>query len=219
MEAIIKRIGYPWRDVQLLKVALTHPSCTGENNQRLEFLGDAVLQLCVSDMLFREHKHAKEGQLTRLRASLVCEAALLEVAEELHLADHLRTNPPLSPDTRGRTSILADGVEALLASVYLDGGLKAALSVVNRLWGERIGQATARSNEKNRLQELLQAHGKSEPWYEVISSSGPPHQRQFEVAVYDGETELARGAGSSKKLAEQRAAAEALRLLKGKDKI
>ncbi|MHC1786189.1 MAG: ribonuclease III [Christensenellales bacterium] len=208
---LAERLGYSFKDAKLLKLALTHPSLDEKNNQRLEFLGDAVLELCMSDLLFRRHSKLQEGELTRLRAGLVCEDALYEVAQALSLAAEVRSNPPIKMEDRGAKSILADAVEAIIAAIYLDGGLASACALIERLWCDKLTSGQEKANPKSSLQELLQADGRIEPSYMTLAQEGPAHKRTFTVAVLSGNQELARAEGSSKKLAEQKAAAAALR--------
>ena len=208
---LTQSIGYEFSQPKLLVQALTHPSANvAANSQRLEFLGDAVLQLCVSNWLYIQHPNLAEGQLTAMRAAMVCEDALYRVADKLQLDRHIRTVPPLRVQSRGRKSVMADAVEAVLAAVYLDGGFDAARETVQRLWQAADISHEIPLNSKSELQERLQADGRPEPEYRTLSQAGPPHQRRFVAAVYADGQELARGEGASKKAAEQQAAAAAL---------
>lgn len=211
------RLGHDFSSTKLLKLALTHPSLGDNNNQRLEFLGDAVLQLCISDLLYQRHGKLQEGELTRLRAALVCEEALYDVAQALELRHHVKSRPPVKDNSRGARGVLADAVEAILAAVYLDGGFEAVRLVTQRLWQDKLSADFEQPNPKGLLQELLQAGGHSEPSYQTLAEEGPPHSRQYTVAVSFEGQELARGQGPSKKDAERQAAAEALSLLKGRE--
>ena len=215
---LMNSIGYTFHHDTNLKLAMTHPSFAAKNNQRLEFLGDAVLELCISDLIFTTLPKLNEGQLTALRASFVCEDALFTIAELLHLDRYILMNPPLQVATRGRKSILADAVEALLAAVYIEGGFLAALSVVNHLWDKEIMSKTFHPNSKSTLQELLQANHLTEPQYITLLEHGPPHKRKFTVAVLSQGKELARAQGKSKKEAQQQAAELALDQLQGRIK-
>lgn len=210
LEELMQRIGYAFGDKALLRRALTHASVGQENNQRLEFLGDAVLQLCVSDLLYLEYPSSSEGELTSHRASLVREETLARVAEELSLASHIQSIPPLKNNSRGRRSILADAMEAVLGAVYLDGGLQSARAFVSRHLLTLPLDTLPLSNAKSALQEKLQEQGAPEPIYRQISQEGPPHNCRFTVAVYGQDRELGRGTGRSKRDAEQQAAKEAL---------
>lgn len=210
---LMMSIGYTFNNISLLTLAMTHPSFGGHNNQRLEFLGDSVLELCVSDRLFSLHTKMKEGQLTALRATLVREDTLFSMAQRLDLDRYIRMLPPLRPDTRGRKSLLADAVEAMLAAVYLDGGFEAARQVVDLLWADEFEGRSAAQNSKSELQEYLQARHLSEPSYETVDEDGPAHKRTFTVAVSLNGQELARAQGNSKKDAQQLAAAQAMQQL------
>ena len=209
---LMQSLGYTFKDPQLLKLALTHPSLGDQNNQRLEFLGDAVLELCVSDLLFKRHPGLSEGELTVMRANLVCEAALFSVARKLDMDSYIRLLHPQSHNSAGRKSIMADAVEAVIAAVYLDGGLSCARRLVAAQWDDLFTSTQSLSNYKSGLQEMLQARGLPEPRYLTVQEEGPPHKRVFTVAVLSLEKELARAKGSSKKLAEQEAARLALQL-------
>lgn len=207
---LMQSLGYTFSNPKLLKLALTHPSIGDQNNQRLEFLGDAVLELCMSDLLFTRYPGLNEGELTVIRASLVCEAALFSVAQKLHLESCIRLLHPQSHNSAGRKSIMADALEAIIAAVYLDGGLSNAQGLVAAQWDDLFERTQSLSNYKSRLQEILQADGFPEPNYLTVLEEGPPHRRIFTVAVLSQGRELARAAGSSKKLAEQEAAKLAL---------
>ncbi len=210
LEELMQRIGYAFQDKALLKRALTHASVGQENNQRLEFLGDAVLQLCVSDLLYSQYPSHAEGELTSHRASLVREETLARVAEELSLASHIQSIPPLRRNSRGRRSMLADAMEAVLGAIYLDGGLQRARAFVSQHLLTLPVDSLPLSNAKSALQEKLQEQGAPEPEYRQIAQEGPPHDRLFTVAVYEKDRELGRGAGRSKRDAEQQAARAAL---------
>ena len=215
METLMKAMGYRFENIALLKMALTHPSLGGEDNQRLEFLGDAVLQFLMSDELYHTNPTMREGGLTHQRAMLVCEAALSQVARGINLGRCLRMDKG-EEATHGREkpSILADAMEAVLAAVYLDGGIEAAKALMLRLWprADQIKKDT--QDGKSALQEFLQAKGMETPAYETIDQKGPPHDRLFTAQVLVGGKPLAQGEGKSKKAAEQQAAQRALELLK-----
>lgn len=217
---LTQSIGYTFQQPKLLALALTHPSANAvSNSQRLEFLGDAVLQLCVSDWLYAEHPTLPEGQLTAMRAAMVCEDALYQVATHIGLDEHIRAVPPLKRNSRGRKSVMADAVEALLAAMYLDAGYGTAKAFVLRLWPSAGISHEIPVNSKSELQERLQAGAQAELEYRTLSQEGPPHQRRFVAAVYCNGQELARGEGSSKKAAEQSAALKALKTLKQGGKL
>ena len=224
MENLESVIGYTFRNPELLKEALTHASLarkrTKQNrvsNQRLEFLGDAVLELLLSDALFRQVSDVPEGVLTKWRAQLVSAAALAARAREIHLGRFLEMDSgEESSGGRERDSILADGFEAVIGAVYLDGGLEAAGRLVMQLFEVPFRQViggespTREVNPKGYLQELLQAVNQETPNYELVTSSGPDHARSFEVLVRWNGIELGRGSGRSKKEAEIDAARAAL---------
>ena len=211
MKSVMQALGYTFRDEALLRRALTHPSAGREDNQRLEFLGDAVLQYLMSDRLYRRHPGEREGALTHRRALLVCEASLSQIAEKLGIGEalHMDRGEEL---TGGRTkpSVLCDAMEAVLAAVYLDGGMEAARKVVERCWPGEDEVSRPMQDSKGLLQEALQKNGGETPTYRIIGESGPPHAPVFEAAVYRGEDLLATGSGKTKKQAEQAAAVQAL---------
>lgn len=220
------KLGYSFRDRILLQNALLHRShvhVTGQDrersNERLEFLGDAVLGLVVNEELFRKFSNRSEGDLTKMKALLVCGARLSEVAGQIDLGVHIRmSRSEAATGGRNRSSILADTTEALIGAVYLDGGLGAASGVIKRIILDGSESLLARRslrNYKSRLQELIQARHKSPPRYRVLEVEGPDHDRLFKVAVtFNGRT-LGMGEGRNKKTAEQSAAREALAALEG----
>ena len=205
-------LGYTFHDEALLRRALTHPSAGKADNQRLEFLGDAVLQYLMSDRLYRKHPEDREGSLTHMRALLVCEAALSPIAQRLGIGEALIMDRG-EEQTGGRTkpSVLCDAMEAVLAAVYLDGGMEAARAVVERCWPAEGEVSRPMQDSKGRLQELLQKNGGETPVYRITGTSGPPHDPVFEAAVFYGNEEIGRGTGRTKKQAEQAAALAALR--------
>jgi ribonuclease III len=209
------RLGWQARDAALAARALTHRSAGGADNERLEFLGDAVLSFVVAELLYREFADAPEGDLSRYRAALVSGEALADVAETLDVGAHLRLGPgELRSGGFRRRSILADAFEALLGAIYLDGGLDAARAVVERLWQPRLAALRATpppKDPKTRLQEYLQARALGLPAYSVESISGEPHEQQFAVRCTVGALALsAEGRGSSRRRAEQLAAERVL---------
>lgn len=213
-----QRIGYSFRDQNLLDEALTHSTYAEEHgcasNQRLEFLGDAVLELCVSRRLFERERSIDEGVLTKWRALLVCEKSLSACARELELGQCLRmAGSALADGLRFKPSVLCDAMESLIAAVYLDGGMEAAAALVDRILGEGMKCAPEMPDDyKSRLQMILQEDGGSVPEYRMLSSSGPDHNKVFEFECVFGDS-VTRGTGSSKKQAQQAAAREALKLL------
>ena len=217
MNKVMKALGYTFRDEALLRRALTHPSMGKEDNQRLEFLGDAVLQYLMSDRLYRRHPEDREGALTHRRALLVCEASLSQIAGRLGIGDALVMDRG-EEQTGGRTkpSVLCDAMEAVLAAVYLDGGMEAAREVVERCWPGEDEVSRPMQDSKGQLQEALQKNGGETPTYRIIGESGPPHAPVFEAAVYRGGEQLATGTGKTKKQAEQAAAVRALAVINGR---
>jgi ribonuclease-3 len=219
------QLGYRFKDLALLELALTHPSLahergnTVQHNQRLEFLGDAVLQLTLTDELFRKFPESGEGVLTKARARMVNRRTLADQSHRLSLGDYLvlSRGEELSGGRR-RPSTLADAFEALLGAVFLDGGFDAARALVVRLFQEPFGALQKLpdiENPKGELQELLQADTPEGPEYRMESVSGPDHDRVFECAVFHRGVELGRGTGKSKKTAESEAAAAALARRRG----
>jgi ribonuclease-3 len=224
LRALEAKLGYQFRDPVLLANALRHRShihVTGQDreqsNERLEFLGDAVLGLVVNEELYRRFPDRSEGDLTKMKSLLVCGARLSEVAAEFDLGVHVRmSRSEAATGGRQRSSILADTTEALFGAVYLDGGLGAARQVIQRLMlsgTERVLAKRSLRNYKSRLQELIQAEHKSPPRYKVLSVEGPDHDRLFRVAVSYGGRVLGEGEGRNKKAAEQNAARQALAAL------
>ena len=214
LQALQGAIGYTFKKPALLKQALTHPSLGQGHNQRLEFLGDAVLELCVSEKIYANHPEMHEGAMTRLRQKLVREEKLANAAASVSLGEALRMDRSCEI-SGGRTnpSVLCDTFEAVLAAVYLDGGLDAARAMVLRLIGDCT--ETGETDAKSALQEYLQSKGHLNPTYETLGEEGPPHDRVFTAAVLIDGREAARGKGTSKKRAEQEAAAAALNMMKG----
>jgi ribonuclease-3 len=220
LDALQTRLGHQFRDPMLLRLALTHPSISHElgasldHNQRLEYLGDAVLQLALSRELFDRYPHHDEGPLTKIRAQLVNQSSLAAHGRALGLGEHLilSRGEQLSGG-RERPSILADAFEAVLGALFLDGGFDTARAVIIERFRDvlvNIETTTVSDNPKGALQEILQATSSEAPQYQVLSASGPDHDRSFECAVYHKGEEIGRGSGKSKKLAESQAAAAAL---------
>jgi len=215
------KLGYTFIDRMLLANALLHRShihvtgqVRGNSNERLEFLGDAVLGLVVNEHLYRHFGASSEGDLTKMKSLLVCGACLSEVASEQDFGVHIRmSRSEAATGGRERSSILADTTEAMIGAVYLDGGREAARAVIQRILldgAERVLADSSERNYKSRLQELIQAEHKTPPRYRVVAVEGPDHDRVFRVAVsFDGQV-LGVGEGRNKKAAEQTAAAAAL---------
>jgi ribonuclease-3 len=216
--ALEQRIGYHFRDAALLDRALTHISALSGSQgrsgsyQRLEFLGDHVLGLAISDMLFRAFPTANEGELSRRLADLVRREACAEVARELDLGPAIRLgNSEISGGGRKRTAILADVCESLVGAVFIDGGYEAAAALVERCWGERMRTpARPLRDPKTALQEWAQGRGLPTPVYREVERTGPHHDPEFLVAVELPGHEPAEGRGRSKRTAEQAAAAAML---------
>ena len=212
IKALQRAIGYQFKKTALLRQALTHPSLGHEHNQRLEFLGDAVLELCVSEKIYANHPEMHEGAMTRLRQKLVREEKLAAAAASVHLGEALSMDRSCET-SGGRTnpSVLCDTFEAVLAAVYLDGGLDAARAMVLRLIGDCT--ETGETDAKSALQEYVQSKGLPNPTYETLGEDGPPHDRVFTAAVLIDGKQAATGRGTSKKRAEQEAAAAALNMM------
>ncbi len=214
------RLGHTFADPSLLQLALTHRSVSADDatrldNERLEFLGDAVLQLVITEALYRRYPDLAEGQMAKIRSALVSKPSLAEVAESIGLGGFVEL--ALSEDRSGgraKPSILADAMEAILGAVYLDAGLEVAGRVILEIWGDRVSEWALRpglKDYKTRLQEVLARTGRR-PAYDV-SGSGPDHDRLFRAdAVIDGAV-MGSGEGPSKKEAEQAAARAALERL------
>ncbi len=224
------RVGHTFSDPDLLDRALLHRShalvvknSREDSNERLEFLGDAVLGLVVNDHLYRRFPDASEGDLTKMKSLLVCRDRLNAVASRLDLGDHIRmSRSEAATGGRRRASILADTTEAVIGAVYLDGGLAAAQRMIDRcvLSGTEDLLATpGQENHKSRLQEIIQARFKSPPRYRVTSAEGPDHARIFRVSVVFNGHVLGRGEGANKKAAEQEAARQALAALHARDEL
>jgi ribonuclease-3 len=209
------KLGYEFRDPALLDAALTHRSASKRNYERLEFLGDAVLNFAVAVLLYREYPEADEGDLSRYRAALVSGSSLAEIAAGLGLGDQLRLGSgELRSGGFRRTSILADALEALFGAVYLDGGVAQASRVIESLVAGRLGElpeARELKDPKTRLQELLQARGLRLPLYAVEEVSGEPHEHWFVASCEVPSLAVrGRGEGSSRRRAEQEAAQRVL---------
>ena len=219
-----QHLGYTFKRAELLQLALTHPSVAHEQdlpiqtNQRLEFLGDAVLQLVLTRELYEKFPAFGEGPLTKARAKLVNRRTLAERARQLGLGRHLilSRGEELS-NGRERPSALADTFESLLGAVFLDGGFEVSREFILRQFADAFGELSAipiLENPKGELQELLQSFSSEAPRYHVVSATGPDHDRVFECTVHHCGVELARGQGKSKKAAESEAALAALAILR-----
>ena len=224
LKSLQERLGYQFRDEGLLLLALTHPSVAHErsmavaHNQRLEFLGDAVLQLVLTRELYDRFPGFGEGPLTKARAQLVNRHSLGALARSLELGAHLiLSRGEESSGGRERESTLADAYESVLGAIYMDSGFDAASGFINRQFVELLEQGDViprLDNPKGELQEFLQENTGIAPTYELTSISGPDHDRVFECAVYHRGVEMARGTGKNKKAAESEAAARALEVFR-----
>lgn len=215
-----ERLGYAFRDPELLGQALTHRSRGSHNNERLEFLGDAILSFVVAEMLFEAEPGAHEGRLTRLRAHLVRRETLASIARELELGEAVRLGPgELKSGGRRRDSILADAFEALIGAMYMDSGLASCRTVLKKLYDNRLERAVREvglKDAKTRLQEALQGQGRALPQYTVIKLEGAAHDQSFTVECQvEGMARPVTGSGSSRRRAEQAAASRALEVLDG----
>lgn len=216
-----KEIGYNFHNISILKNALTHSSFINEskqaysaNNERLEFLGDAILDAVISDYLFHRLENVEEGQLTKLRSLVVCEHSLMVCANRLHIGSYLYLGKgEENSGGRNRTSILADAMEAVIGAVYIDGGLDASVAFVLRILNNTIEDALAGklySDYKTEVQERLQVNGEVAILYEVEKEEGPDHDKIFYVRLTADNQTIGNGMGRSKKEAEQQAAKSAL---------
>lgn len=217
-EQLASRLGYRFADGALLAQALTHRSAGIHHNERLEFLGDALLDLVIAEALFRDCPKATEGELSRLRASLVRKDSLAQVARGLGLGPHLDLGGgELRSGGDSRDSILADALEAVVAAVYLDGGFETARGRILSLFAEPLAASTAVGevkDPKTRLQEHLQSTRRQLPEYRVVDIGGSPHEQTFRVmCLLDDTGEATEGTGTSRRRAEQDAAARMIALL------
>ena len=221
-----KLIGYEFKDEQLLRQALTHSSYANEkhlkklsDNERLEFLGDAVLELTSSEFLYAHYPKLTEGQLTKLRASIVCEPTLALCTEELHLGDYLFLGK--GEDQTGgrhRKSVLSDAMEAVIGAIYLDGGFANAKEFVLKFIMTDIEHKHLFYDSKTILQEVVQGEHESLT-YVLLEEEGPDHDKTFTVGVLIGQKQISVGSGHTKKAAEQEAAYQALLLLERDNKL
>jgi ribonuclease-3 len=212
-------VGVKFNSDNLIKIALTHSSYAKQfkdsyYNERLEFLGDSVLQLCITEYLFTNYKSKAEGELTKLRSLIVCENSLYIVAQKINLGKFIRMSRGEElTGGRERTSIQADAVEAVIAAIYLDRGIEEANKFILREFNNIINKAIKNKvilDFKTKLQEHLQVNGEVDINYELMKYEGPPHNRRFFVNVLVANKEMGRGSGLSKKEAEQNAARKAL---------
>lgn len=215
-------IGYHFNQKQLLKHAMTHSSYANEkrwektrNNERLEFLGDAVLELVTSDFLYQKHLKMPEGELTKKRAGLVCEPSLAYCAEEICLGEYLLLGKgEEATGGRFRPSVTSDAMEALIGAIYLDGGFANAKEFIHKFVLNDMENKKLFYDSKTILQELVQANFTEAVSYRLLAEEGPDHDKTFVSAVYIGEKEYGRGRGRTKKSAEQEAAYQTILLLR-----
>ena len=222
MNSLEKNLNYKFKNIQLLKNALIHSSYANENrgnihsNERLEFLGDSVLSIIVSEHIYNRFPNMPEGELTRLRASLVCEKSLCAFSRELGIGDYLKLG--MGEDKNGgreRDSILADAFEAVLAAIYLDGGMEAAKKhIMNTVLHDiKHHDDDTFKDYKTTLQEIIQRNPEESVTYILIDESGPDHDKRFTVEVHLNSNVIGTGTGKNKKQAEQMAAKQALHLM------
>ena len=222
MEKLQENIGYKFKDQELLKKALTHTSYAYEHNvesnEKLEFLGDSILEFISSIYLYKNYPKLKEGEMTKVRATVVCEKSLYKVEKKHNFSDflYLGKSERLSGG-ENRPAILADSVEAIIAAIYLDGGLEEARRFIEENLKDEIEIASKHVGQKDYktvLQEKLQEHGEVKIVYTIINEKGPDHDKIFEAEVECNGKQLAVGTGKSKKQAEMQAAKKALESLK-----
>ncbi len=218
MKEIYEKIGYVFKNPQLLERALTHSSYANENNcrdnERLEFFGDSILSVIVSEKLFKMFDSTDEGGLSKMRASLVCEQSLEKIARKIDLGSLIRLGKGEErTGGRKRPSVISDAFEALIAAIYLDSGMESAKNWVLNIMAEEISSVRSDSclgDYKTHLQEILQSRGCGKIEYAVLSEDGADHMKKFVVSVSYNGKELGRGDGGSKKEAEQNAARAAV---------
>lgn len=219
LKQIQKLLKYEFKNINLLKEAITHKSIKSSiNNERLEFLGDAVLDLIVGEYLYHKFNTQSEGDLSKLRASLVNEDSLAKIAKELKLGEFLYLSPAEENNGgRDKQSLISDALEALMGAIYLESGLDSVKVIFIDLLEKNFPDINLNSltkDYKTALQEVTQAQIGTAPKYELISSSGPDHKKSFEMAVLLNGKEIAKATGNSKKAAEQACALKALEMLK-----
>lgn len=227
LQELEERVGYSFRDEGLLKQAMTHSSFTNEQRinragdyERLEFLGDAVLELVSSEFLFKLHPELSEGELTKLRASMVCEPSLAFCARDLELGRFIRMGKgEENTGGRERESITSDAMEALIGAIYLDGGMDSAREFIDRFILSDLEDKQLFYDSKSNLQELIQGKLKKEFGYELLEESGPEHDKTFRVLVQMEGERLGEGVGKTKKAAEQQAAYKALLVLRDRGHV
>lgn len=225
IKAFQQKIGYQFQDEKLLTQALTHSSYANEkhmkklsDNERLEFLGDAVLEIISSDFLYKNYPDKPEGELTKLRASIVCEPTLALCTKDIELGNYLRLGKGEDQTGgRGRKSILSDALEAVIGAIYLDGGFANAKEFVLKYILTDIEHKQLFYDSKTILQEIVQAHFKEELSYHLVGEEGPDHDKTFQVELQIGEQVYGIGKGRTKKSAEQEAAYKTILMLRKKN--
>lgn len=216
------RIGYHFQDDKLLKKAMVHSSYANEKhlpkyecNERLEFLGDAVLEIVTSDFLYHKYTEKPEGDLTKIRASIVCEPTLAYCAEAINLGSYLFLGKGEdATGGRNRNSVVSDAMEAVIGAIYLDGGFASAKEYIHRFILNDIEHKQLFYDSKTILQEIIQSRQDGELSYEILKEEGPDHNKSFEVRALVGDQEIGRGKGRTKKAAEQLAAYNGILKLK-----
>lgn len=222
IHSLQETINYKFNNTHMIIEAITHSSYANESknkniryNERLEFLGDSALGLTISEYIFEKYKHLPEGELTKMRASVVCEASLARQARNIGLGQYLLLGKGEElTGGRDRESILADALEALIGAIYIDGGIEESRKfVLNYFMGSIVlaSKGSLFKDYKTDLQELLQSKGFEKITYKVVNEYGPDHNKSFDVEVLLGDTVIGRGSGKSKKEAEQRAAKEGIK--------
>ena len=217
-------LGYQFKNKNLITEALTHKSYTKEyNNERLEFLGDAVLDLVVGEYLFKLFPNAEEGILSKLRASLVNEESFNKLAKEIHLGDYLFVSQAEEHNNgRNKPSLLSNAFEAVMGAIYLEAGLEKvreiSLQLLSKVYDE-ISEEKLLKDYKTTIQEITQAHFGATPEYRLMNSFGPDHKKEFEIAVIINDKEYARAKGHSKKVAQQKGAKDAIDILRKELKL
>jgi len=220
LKKLEEKLGYQFSNIYYLETALRHTSFVKgdgkgkEHNQRMEFLGDAVLELCVSEYIYQQYPEYNEGALTRLRAAVVCEPALYQAALELELPKYIRLgHGEESTGGRRKPSIISDAFEAVIGAIFLDGGFASAKTFIEKFFNgmiKDIAEKTGTKDYKTMLQEYVQKHHWGNVHYELVSAEGPDHKKVFSICVLLGEERLGEGVGPSKQEAGQQAAKQAL---------
>jgi len=222
LEKLEQEIGYKFKNISLLKTALTHTSYAYErkveSNEKLEYLGDSILEFVSSEYIYENYSKLKEGEMTKVRASVVCEQSLHEVAKAHNFSDFLQLGKSERLSRKEvRPAIMADSVEAVIAAIYLDGGIEPVKKFIIENLKDSVKTATKHIGQKDYktvLQEILQKHGEVHIEYKIIKESGPDHEKNFDAEVLCDEKILATGRGRSKKQAEMDAAKNALENIK-----